>query len=138
MNTVLHEVVDSARGLTGARYGVITPVDDAGQVQDFVSSGLTPEQHLEMAAWPDGGRLFEHFRDLPGPLRLRLQDVPAYVRSLGFSSELIPSKTFQGTPMRHRGVYVGNFFLGEKKGGRESSPTPTKRSGGCGAVSRLW
>ena len=24
------------------------------------------------------------------------------------------TKTFQGTPMRHRGVHVGNFFLAEK------------------------
>ena len=26
------------------------------------------------------------------------------------------SRTFQGTPMRHRGVHVGNFFLAEKEG----------------------
>ena len=30
VGTVLREVVDSARALTGARYGVITPVDEAG------------------------------------------------------------------------------------------------------------
>ena len=30
LGTVLREVVDSARALTGARYGVITPVDEAG------------------------------------------------------------------------------------------------------------
>ena len=35
-----------------------------------------------------------------------LRDLPGYVRSLGFSSDLMPSKTFQGTPMRHRGVAV--------------------------------
>ena len=43
-------------------------------------------------------------------------DVPAYVRSLGFASDRLPSKTFQGTPMRHRGVHVGNFDLVEKEG----------------------
>ena len=49
--------------------------------------------------WPDGPRLFEFFRDLPGPLRI--PDVPAYVRALGFSpDDRLPSKTFQGTPMR--------------------------------------
>ena len=30
-----------------------------------------------------------------------------------FSSNLLPSRTFQGTPMRHRGVPVGNFYLVE-------------------------
>ena len=117
VHTVLQEVVDSARALTGARYGVITTIDDAGQLQDFVSSGFTPAEHQQLADWPDGPRLFEHLRDLPGALRLG--DLPGYVRSLGFSSDLMRSKTFQGTPMRHRGVAVGHFFLAEKEGGRE-------------------
>ena len=43
----------------------------------------------------------------------------AYVRSLGFSSDLLPVKIFQGTPMRHRGVHAGNFYLAEKEGGEE-------------------
>ena len=117
VNTVLQEVVDSARALTGARYGVITTIDDAGQPQDFVSSGFTPAEHQQLADWPDGPRLFEHLRDLPGALRLG--DLPGYVRELGFSSDLMRSKTFQGMPMRHRGVAVGHFFLAEKEGGRE-------------------
>ena len=117
LTTVLQEVVDSARALTSARYGVVTTVDEAGQVQDFVSSGFTPEEHRQLAAWPDGPRLFEHFRDLDGPLRLA--DLPAFVRSLGFTCELISSKTFQGTPMRYRSAHVGNFFLVEKEGAAE-------------------
>ena len=117
LDTVLHEVVESARALTGARYGTITTIDEKGQPLDFVTSGLSAEEHRQLAEWPDGPRLFEHFRNLPGPLRLA--DVPAYVRSLGFSSGLLPSKTLQGTPMRHRGVHVGNFFLAEKKDGEE-------------------
>ena len=38
---------------------------------------------------------------------------------LGFASERPPPKTFQGTPMRHRGVHVGNSHLVEKEGGEE-------------------
>ena len=117
VHTVLQEVVDSARALTGARYGVITTIDKTGQVQDFVTSGFTPDEHQQLAAWSDGPRLFEHFRDLPGAIRLR--DLPGYVRSLGFSSDLMRSKTLQGTPIRHRGVHVGTFFLAEKEGGPE-------------------
>ena len=32
---------------------------------------------------------------------------------------VLPYKTMQATPMRHRGVHVGSFFLTEKQGGRE-------------------
>ena len=118
VGTVLREVVDSARALTGACYGVIITVDEAGQPQDFVTSGLTADKHREMAAWlPDGLRLFEHLRDQEAPLRLA--DLPSYVRSLGISPDVIPCSTFQGTPIRHRGVHVGSFFLGDKRGGGE-------------------
>ena len=117
MATVLQEVVDSARALTGARRGAIITIDGSGQLQDFVTSGFTDEEYRELSGWPDGPRLFEHLRDLPAPLRL--SDFSAHARSLGFSSWLMPTKAFQGIPMRHRGVHVGNFFLAGKEGAAE-------------------
>ncbi|MCY4587364.1 MAG: response regulator [Bryobacterales bacterium] len=117
LNTVLQEIVDSARELIDARYGLIATTNEAGQVQDVVTSGLTPEEHRQLTAWPDGPRLFEHFRALEEPLRLR--DLPSYVRSLGFSTDLMWSMTFLGTSIRNRGAQVGNFFLAEKEGGSE-------------------
>ena len=118
LDTVLQEVVDSARSLTGARYGVITTVRDSGEPEDFITSGFTPEEHQELAHWRDGRRLFEHLRELPGPLRL--QDLPGYIRRLGYSPPaVLRSNTFLGAPMRHRGAHIANFFLGEKEDGRE-------------------
>ena len=115
--TVLRETVASARVLTGARYGLIATVDEAGEVRDLVSSGLTPDEHRGLVDWPHGPELFAHLRDLPGPLRL--DDLPGYVRALGFSHDLTFSMTLQAMPMRHHGVHVGSFFLGEKEGDRE-------------------
>ena len=115
LGTVLKEIAESARALTGARYGAIATIDEKGASEDFVTSGFTEDEHQRLVEWPDGLRLFEHFRDLPGPVRLA--DVSGYVRSLGFSSDRLPSRTFQGTPMRHRGVHVGNFYLVEKEDG---------------------
>ena len=117
LDTVLREVVESARALTGARLGVIATVDEAGLPQGHVASGLTEEEARQMAAWPDAMRLFEHLRSLDGPLRLA--DLGEYVASLGLAPGLVPCRTFQGTPMRHRGLDVGHFFLGEKAGGGE-------------------
>ena len=115
LDTVLGEIAGSARALTGARYAAIATIDGTGVPQDFVTSGFTEEEHRAMAEWTDGPRLFEHFRDLNGPLRIA--DVPGHVRALGFSPDLLPWGTFQGTPMRHRGRHVGNFYLVEKEGG---------------------
>ncbi|MCY4406768.1 MAG: ATP-binding protein [Rhodospirillaceae bacterium] len=114
--TVLQEAADNARALTGARYSLIVTVDEAGEACDFVTSGLTPDEHREFVEWPDGPRLFALLRDLPGPLRL--DDLSGYIRSLGFSDELVRTKSMHGTPMRHHGEQVGNFFLG----GKEDAP----------------
>ena len=115
--TVLQEVVDSARALTGARYGIIATVGDTGEVQDFVASGFTTEEQDQLARWPDGPRLFERLRDLPG--RLRLEELQDYLPSLGFSPDLMPLSTLQGVPMSHRDRHVGNFFLAGKESGGE-------------------
>ena len=82
LETVLQEIIDTARALTGARFGVIATVDAAGQLLDFGTAGLVPGYHVELAAWADGPRLFAHFRNLPEPLRVA--NLPAYVRGLGF------------------------------------------------------
>ena len=116
VDSVLQEVVDSACALTGARYGLITTLGEGGVIQDLARSGITDEMLRQFEQWPDGLRLFEHFRDLPGVARL--SDLLTYVRSHGYSDDLIPTRTFLGTPMHHRDAHVGNFFLGEKEGGQ--------------------
>ena len=117
IDTVLTEVVDGARALTGARQGLIVTIDGSGAPRDFVTRGITGEEHRAALAWPDGPRLFEHLRDLEGPLRLA--DFPDFVRSLGFDWDLLPLRTFLGAPIRHRGTHVGNFYLIEKEGDQE-------------------
>ena len=118
-DTVLRETLASARALTGARYGIIVTVDEAGAPRDFVFSGFSAGEERELAGWPGSSRLFEHLRELPGPLRLA--DLAGYVRALGIAPDPFFSRTFQGTPMRRRGEDIGNFFLGEKADGEEFS-----------------
>ena len=117
LDTVLYEILASTRDLVGARYGVITTIDETGEPQDFLTSGFSPEEERQLMEWPPALRFFEHLRDLPGPLRLA--DVPTYIRSLGYVPDPILPKTFQATPMLHRGVHVGTYFLGRKQGGHE-------------------
>ena len=117
LDAVLREVVDSARALTGAQHGVIAAVDTSGEPRDVVTSGLTPDEHRLVLDWSDGLRVFEHLRDLPGPLRVT--DLPGFVRSLGVAADLVWSKTLLATPMRHHDEHVGHFFLAGKEGAAE-------------------
>ncbi len=111
--------MESACALTGAGYGAITALDESGQPGDLVAFGLTEAERREMSELPDGRRLLEYFRDLPRPLRVA--DGSIDLSSLGLSSVPLPSKTLLGTPLRHRGVYVGKFCLFEKEGGKAFS-----------------
>ena len=113
--TVLEEAIRGARALTGARHAVVTTIDARGRVRDFITSGLSPAERRKMVEWPDGPRLFEHLRDLPGPLRVA--DLPGYLRSLGLPPHPWGSRTLQGTPMHHRGEHFGHFFLADKEDG---------------------
>ena len=117
LDTVLSEVVESARALTDARYGGIVTVGDSGRAFDFVSSGLTADEHRQLLDWAEGPRLCEHIRDRESPLTMR--DLHGYIRSLGFSPHPVVPKTVQATAVRHRGEHVGNFFVAGKAGGRE-------------------
>ncbi len=117
LDTVLQEIVDSARALTGATYGVITTIDERGQPSQVLSSGLTQDEHRRMADWPDGLRLFSHLRDQPGPLRIG--DLPRYLRSFGFRTDVMPFRTGQGTPIRHGGVHVGSLFVAQREPDRK-------------------
>ena len=117
LDTVLREVVDSARAVTGARLGVITTIDERDRPNRFLTSGIAPEDHRRLATWDGGPLLFEHLRKLPGPLRVG--DLAAYIRTLGISPLVLPGNTLQATPIRHRDVHVGSLFLAEKERGRE-------------------
>ena len=120
---VLQGVLDSARSLTGSRYGVITLLDDEGRIQDFVTSGLTPEDHRLFMELPDGVMFFEYLSSISEPLRLR--DFHSYMRELGLPEFRPPMAVssplpFLAAPLRHRGEGVGAINVGEKE--REFTP----------------
>ena len=117
-DTVLQGVLDSACSLTGARYGVITLLDGSGKVQDFLYSGLTPEESRRFADFPNGMLFFEYLSSIGEPLRLR--DFHSYVRELGLPEFHPPMAVssplpFLAAPIRHLGESVGAFYVGEKE-----------------------
>ena len=115
LDTVLGEAVASARRLTGAHYGIITSLNEEGTQCEPVFSGFTDEQRREIAAWPGKTSVFEHLCGQRGPVRIA--DLSDYVRSLGIEPAPDLSRNFQSAPMRHRELYVGQFFLAKKAGG---------------------
>ena len=115
-DAVLQSVLDSARSLTGASYGLLTLLDEAGPAADFLSSGLTPAVVQRLWDLPDALKLFDHLGNTAEPLRL--PDLGGHIRSLGLPEPRLPGdamlpKAFLAVPIRHRGERVGNIFLGK-------------------------
>ena len=120
---MLQGVLDGARSLTGARMGGVTILDDAGQLQDFITSGLTDEDHQRFVNLPGGPEFFAYLSSLPEPLRLA--DFSAHTTALGLPEigpPLGPVGSFLGAPIRLRGVRAGNLYLSDKEGGGEFTP----------------
>ena len=121
-DTVLRGVMDSARSLTGARYGVIILLDDSGAPQDLHFSGVTELEAELFQQLPEGMQLFEYLSRLPQPLRL--PDLLEHIRSTDLVDlrppvAVGPVVPFLAAPVLHRGERVGNFFLAKTEPGAE-------------------
>ena len=126
-DTVLQEVLDNARTLTGSQYGVIVLFDPDGQVRDLLSSGLSPQEAGLLRETPQGIRFFDYLRSLAQPLRV--DDFASHARSVGLPGFLTPHEVssfleapFLGAPVRHQGEAVGNIYLVKREAGPEFRP----------------
>ena len=121
-NSVLQGVLDAARSLTGARYGVIVLHDEAGNAEDSLSSGMTRDETERVWALPESPKHFEYLSRIPGPIRV--PDLLGHIRSLGlpemrFPLDLSEKVSFLASPVLHRGERVGSIYLAEKERGQE-------------------
>ena len=112
---VLTRIVRSACELVDAKYGALGVLGPDGEhLVEFVTRGLTPEEHEAIGDLPRGhGVLGLLIRD-PRPLRLgNLADHPD---SYGFPPNHPPMGSFMGTPVLIRDQVFGNLYLTEKIG----------------------
>ena len=121
LDTVLQQVLDSARSLTGARYGVIVVLNDAGGIKDFLASGLSPDEARRLWELPEGLQFLEHLSAIPGPLRVG--DFAAHMTSVGLPEfrPPVPVSSFLAAPIRHQAEGVGNIYLARSDPGQEFS-----------------
>ncbi len=117
-DTVLQGVLDSARSLTDARYGVILLLDEEGQVEDFLSSGLTTEEAQALWNVPEAMWFTKHLGTIPEPIRL--PDLPEHLRAQGLPEPGLPvsATAFLAAPVRHLGQSVANIYLAREDHGR--------------------
>ena len=118
-DTVLQEVVDSARALTASRYGAITIPGEVFRHPTFIASGLTEEEHQGFWDMPQGLGFFEYLSGLEGPLRV--SDIAGHLKVLNMPDFLpsVPAGSLLVAPIRHLGVGIGTIYLAHETGGGE-------------------
>ena len=110
---VLQRIVELATQLTGARYGALGVVGPDGGISEFVYTGITPEQHALIGELPVGKGILGALIADARPLRLR--DLSADPRSVGFPAHHPRMRSFLGVPVMARGRVFGNLYLTEKQ-----------------------
>ncbi len=125
VESLLQEVVDSARLLTDSLYGVIVLLHSTGQVEDRLTSGLTPDETNQLSDMPGGLRISEFLSEMQEPLRL--QDFQSHARALGLPELRSPRPvnsplSLLAAPIRHRGERLGAIYVASKESGREFTP----------------
>jgi signal transduction histidine kinase len=118
LDALLQRIVDSAAQLTGARYAALGVIDPSGRaLERFLTTGIDAETQERIGDLPHGrGILGVLIRDAH---TLRLHDLTADPRAVGFPPHHPPMRTFLGVPILLRGVAYGNLYLTEKESGED-------------------
>jgi signal transduction histidine kinase len=118
LETVLNQVLETARDLTSARFAALGILDEPKrELERFLTMGLGDEARRTIGPLPRGhGVLGELIRN---PQPLRLPDVTQHPRSYGFPPGHPPMTSFLGVPVSVRGEAYGNLYLTDKAGGEE-------------------
>ncbi|HEX5760079.1 MAG TPA: GAF domain-containing sensor histidine kinase [Thermoanaerobaculia bacterium] len=121
LDVVLQKVVDRAAHLLDARYGAISVIDEAGRIDSFVTTGITPEERARLGDPPRGHGVLGIA--LHEGHRLRLADLTQHPRSYGFPPHHPHMRSLLAVPVPSKGGIRANLYLAEKRGAPEFSPS---------------
>ena len=115
LDAVLKTVVEEARELAGAKYGAVSVIDRDGRIQQFVTSGVSPEEREAIGPPPVGhGVLGVVLRE---GAHLRLADVRKHPRAQGFPPNHPVMHSLLAVPIECKSPFRGNLYLSEKEDG---------------------
>jgi signal transduction histidine kinase len=121
LHSVLSRIVESAAGLTGARFGALGVIGRDDTLSDFVTTGISERGRVRIGDLPHGRGILGQLITDPRPLRL--SDLTAHPAAYGFPPGHPPMTSFLGVPVHIRGTVFGNLYLTEKEGGGDFTDT---------------
>lgn len=114
LERVLQLIVDNVRELADARYAALGIVNDEGDLERFLTAGMSATVRRRIGHLPRGRGLLGLVVTENRVIRVR--DIATHPRRYGFPSHHPPMHSFLGVPVMVRGRSVGNLYLTEKRG----------------------
>lgn len=115
LDSVLQKVVELARELIRTHYAAISVLGRDGAIERFLFSGISEARRQKIGNLPKGEGLLGVI--LREGASLRLEDMSADTRSVGFPPNHPPMKSLLGVPVTSQGRIIGKLYLTEKEGG---------------------
>lgn len=113
LNIVLQKVVDLARELAQARYGALGVLTTDGKtIEQFITSGITPEERAKMGEPPHGHGLLGVL--IHEGIPLRVPNIADDERSVGFPPYHPEMTSLLGVPIRSKGRVIGDLYMSDK------------------------
>jgi GAF domain-containing protein len=120
LESVLDQVLEIAREVTGARYAALGVLDEQrSELERFLTVGIDEATHRVIGDLPHGRGILGVLIDEPQPLRL--DSVGSDPRSYGFPPGHPRMETFLGVPVLIRGQAWGNLYLTDRADGEPFS-----------------
>jgi len=116
LERVLQIIVDSVRPLVGARYAALGIPDERGAMERFITSGLSEGRRVAIGHPPRGRGLLA--LSVQQSESVRIEDIAADPRSVGFPPEHPPMRTFLSVPVKVEGRAIGNLYLTDRLDGQ--------------------
>lgn len=114
LDAVLQRIVELAVEITDARYAALGVLGADGRIEEFITEGVTSQERAAIGDPPAGHGLLGLLITEGRPLRI--DDITADPRSVGFPPNHPPMHTLLGAPVMARGRIFGNIYLTDKRG----------------------
>ena len=117
LESLLEKIAELAREQVHARYCAVGVIGTSGELETFIPIGMTTGEIKAMAHPPRGLGVLGALMHTHDPIRLA--DISADPRSVGYPKNHPAMKTFLGVPIYHTGTQLGQIYLTEKEDGKE-------------------
>jgi two-component system sensor histidine kinase DevS len=116
LDSLLKHIAQLACDQVGARYAAVGVIGENGKLEKFIPVGITFKAAGRMSHPPEGLGLIGAL--MRSSKSMRVKDIAADPRRVGFPAHHPPMKTFLGVPIMNGQKHLGQIYLTDKKDGQ--------------------